>query len=99
MQGDDLLDQILKNEEDLNVDMVWEVCDWYKQASILTRENDVEMEAIALSRLGHVYDRVLKMKAKASENFKRAIQLALSLHPRTFNSESKSFFLLNIVSF
>ena len=84
-----MLEQVLKEEEDLNMDMVWAVVDWYKQAALLTRENDVELEAIALSRLGKVYDSVLKMKAKAQENLKRSIQLAMSLHPRTFNSEGK----------
>ena len=83
------MEQVLKEEEDLNMDMVWAVVDWYKQAALLTRENDVELEAIALSRLGKVYDSVLKMKAKAQENLKRSIQLAMSLHPRTFNSEGK----------
>ena len=87
--GDNLLDNVLNMQECLNMDMVWDVVDWYKQAIILTRENDVEMEAIALSRLGRVYDKILKMKSKASECFKRAIQLAMSLHPRTFDSEGK----------
>ena len=48
-----------------------------------------EMEAIALSCLGHVYDKVLKMKVKAKENFMRSIQLAESLHPKTFNLQGQ----------
>ena len=78
---------MLREEESLNVNMIWEIVDWYKQAIILTREKDVEVEAIALSRLGRLYDRVFKLKYKASENYKRAIQLAFSLHPRSFNKE------------
>ena len=45
------------------------------------------MEAIALSRIGRVYDEVLKKKDKAKEYFRRSVQLAHSLHPRTFNSQ------------
>ena len=29
--GDDLFDKVLLDEEALNIDMVWEVIDWYKQ--------------------------------------------------------------------
>ena len=29
--GDDLFDKVLLDEESLNIDMVWEVIDWYKQ--------------------------------------------------------------------
>ena len=67
--------------------MVWKVVDLYKEAIILTRENDMEVEAIALSRLGNINDKILKDKLKAKAYFRRAIQLAMSLHPRTFDSE------------
>ncbi len=73
--------------------MIWEVLDWYKQAVVLTRECDVEVEAIAISRIGRVYDKVLNMKVRARENFKKAIQLAMSLHPRTFTTDGKSLSL------
>jgi VanZ family protein len=52
------------------------------------------MEAMAVSRLGSLYDRVLRMKSKAREYFKLGIQLAASLHPRTFNAERKIAVLL-----
>ena len=29
--GDDLFEKVLLDEESLNIDMVWEVIDWYKQ--------------------------------------------------------------------
>ncbi|XP_046564313.1 uncharacterized protein LOC124273140 [Haliotis rubra] len=85
--GDELLSRVIRDEEVLNIDMVWEVTDWYRTAIMLTRENDFEMEAIAHSRLGQVYDQVLMMKNKAKENFNRCLHLANLMVPRTFHSE------------
>ena len=58
-----------------------------QEAVILTRENDPEAEAIALSRLGSILDKVLKDKFRAKTYMMRSIQMAMSLHPRTFDSE------------
>jgi tetratricopeptide (TPR) repeat protein len=85
--GDALLTQVLSTEEELNIDLVWEVIDWYKRAILLTKEKEVEFEAIACSRLGHVYANVLKLKTRAKDYYMRCIQLAGSLHPRTFNDQ------------
>ena len=76
-------------EEDLNFDMVWEVVDCYMEAIVLAKEINIEVEAIALSRLGSVYDKILKDKIRAKTYFTRSIQLAMTLHPRTFDSEGK----------
>jgi hypothetical protein len=40
-----------------------------------------------MSRLGRLYNRVLKVKSKGLEYYRQAMNLALSLHPRTFNNE------------
>lgn len=85
--GDGLFVKIILDEDNLNIDMVWEVIDWYKQSVLLTREKDVEYEAIGHSRLGRVYDRVLKLRNKAKENFMRCLELVNSMHPRSFTSE------------
>ena len=77
----------MKGEETLNMGMVWTVVDLYKEAVILTRENDPEAEAIALSRLGSILDKVLKDKFRAKTYMMRSIQMAMSLHPRIFDSE------------
>ncbi|WAQ94627.1 hypothetical protein MAR_007098 [Mya arenaria] len=68
--GDALFEKVLRDEESLNIDMV--------------DITEVELEAISLSRLGRVYGRVLKLKYKAKEYYKLAIQLAHSMYPRTF---------------
>ncbi|XP_069111849.1 uncharacterized protein [Argopecten irradians] len=86
--GDKMYHQLTMEEEALNMDMAWEVVDWYKLAIIRTRDvTEVELEAVALSRLGSLYHKVLKMKDKAKRYLMRSIHLAHSMHPRTFNND------------
>ena len=54
---------------------------------------EVELEAIAVSRLGRVYDKVLKLKDKAKEYYKHSVQLAHSMYPRTFAMEGVLLYL------
>ena len=56
--GEELLQMVVRDEEILNIDMVWDVVDWLCQATQLTRDRDLEMEAVALSSLGKLYDQV-----------------------------------------
>ncbi|EDO35263.1 predicted protein [Nematostella vectensis] len=86
--GNQLLEIAVKEEEELNMDLIWDVIDWFKQATIFARELDLEQEAIALSRLGYVYDQIIKQESKAKTYFMRALQLADSLKPRTFATEA-----------
>jgi len=44
---------------------------------------------VAVSRLGGLYDRVLKMNSRAKDYFKLCMQLAISMQPRNFSGESK----------
>ena len=53
--GDKALSKALMDEEDLNMDGVKDSLDYYRQASIATREKDMETEAIAMHRIGKVY--------------------------------------------
>ena len=85
--GDDIWEKYYEDNQSNVTEMTWEILDWYKKAVLLTREVDVEMEAIALSRIGELYDKIFKLKSNAARNFKRAIQLALSLYPQAFNNE------------
>ena len=56
--GEELLNSVMQDGEILNIDMVLEVVDWLRRAAELTRGRDLEMEAMALSSLGKVYDKV-----------------------------------------
>ena len=84
VQGDHLLTMALEDEEELDMTLVFEVIDWYKQAVLLAREIEIEQEAIAQSRLGVVYDKVLKLTQRAKDYFKHTLQLVESMKPRVF---------------
>lgn len=86
LQGDHLLTVALQDEEELDMTLVFEVIDWYKQAVLLAREVEIEQEAIAESRLGVVYDKVLKLTHRAKDYFKHTLELAESMKPRVFTS-------------
>ena len=87
VQGDQLLSVALEDEEELNMSLVFEVIDWFKQAVVLAREVEIEQEAVAESRLGVVYDKVLKLKYKAKAYFNHCLQLVESLKPRMFTTD------------
>ena len=87
VQGDELLQTALKEQEKLDMTLIFEVIDWYKQAVVLAREVEIEQEAIAESRLGVVYDRVLRMTLRAKAYFTHSFELAESLKPRVFTSQ------------
>lgn len=86
-QGDQLLEMALQEQEELDMTLVFEVIDWYKQAVVLSKEIDIEQEAIADSRLGVVYDKVLKITSRAKAYFTTSFELAESLKPRIFTSQ------------
>ena len=88
LQGDELFgNYYCEEDENCNIDMAWEIIDFYKKATLLTRELEIEIEAIATSRIGRIYDKIFKVKSDARENFKRAIELALTMHPRSFEND------------
>ncbi|XP_041461040.1 uncharacterized protein LOC121412197 [Lytechinus variegatus] len=94
--GDALLETGLKDNVDLNVELVWSIMDWYRQSAILCKGSDIEQEAIAYSRMGRIYGKVLKLTVKGKNCHKRAIELALSMAPRNFHNvdwfeESKKY--------
>jgi len=87
VHGDELLQTALKEQEELDMTLIFEVIDWYKQAVVLAREVEIEQEAIAESRLGVVYDKVLRMTLRAKAYFTHSFELAESLKPRVFTSQ------------
>lgn len=87
VQGDELLQTALQEQEELDMTLIFEVIDWYKQAVVLSREVEIEQEAIAESRLGLVYDKVLRMTLRAKAYFTHSFKLAESLKPRVFTFE------------
>ncbi|ESO85395.1 hypothetical protein LOTGIDRAFT_229418 [Lottia gigantea] len=53
--ADAMLDSTIYNEEDVNFDKIWVIIDDYRNVINLTRGRDIEMEAIANSRIGNIY--------------------------------------------
>jgi hypothetical protein len=74
--GDSMMASLLLDEERLSVDQAWAVADEYRQAMLLGRENHVEGEAEAASKLGTLYDKVLKLREHAKRLHKHALTLA-----------------------
>ena len=85
--ADDLLEKTLYNAEELDMNGIWQVIDFYSESIILTRENDIEQEALSLTKLGVLYHKVLLQKSKAKEILMRVLQLAQSLQPRNLSEE------------
>ena len=85
--ADQLLHSTINDAEDLDVTAIWQVIDFYMESIVLTRENDVEQEAISLSKLGILYHQVLLQKGRAKEVLMKVLQLAHSLQPRNLSEE------------
>jgi len=69
-------------EESDYVDFIWDIIDRYRHALILTRTRDVEIEAIAHSRLGKVFGLCVGNLPRARENLKLSLEMAESLRPK-----------------
>ena len=87
LQAENLYHTHLRNQENISFDFIWDLVDMFKQCTLLVREQDLEQEAIGLSRLGKVFDELLKLPDKAKGYYKRSFHLATALFPRTFNTK------------
>ena len=67
--------------------VVWNVIDLLRESIILTRENDVEQEAVSLSKLAMVYHNILLLKPRAKVIVTQVMQMAKSMQPRNFDKE------------
>eukprot|EP00117_Sycon_ciliatum_P049835 scpid58836/ scgid35275/ len=85
--GDKVLEKSLMDEETTNFLMVWEAVDHYHTALLLARDQEVEEEAKACSRLAKTFNRVLMLQEKAEFYAKHAMELAESLMPRNLHDE------------
>lgn len=86
--GEQLQRRVLEEEEELQVDMMWEVVDWYKQAIIQTKDLDIENETRANGQLALAFDKILKDTVRARHYLTATIQLGLSMEgARGFQTE------------
>ena len=79
--------------------MVWEIIDWYKDSILKVRDKDIKQEAMSLSRIGKVYDKVLKIKFRARDYLKKSLELAHSITPFDASNEGNYMFPLVFHSF
>jgi len=87
LQAESLFQEHLRSQESINFDFIWDIADMFKQCTLLVREQDVEQEAIGLSRLGKLFESILKLPEKGKGYYKRSFHLATALFPRTFNTK------------
>lgn len=81
--GDELLNLSLREED---MELIYDVIEWYNQAVNFAGEIGLVQEAIARSRLGNVYDKVLKNTDLAKVHFKKCFELVEALKPHNFSS-------------
>ena len=80
--GNELLELAMQEEQ--NFDLIPDVIEWFNQAVNFARGIDLVQEAIASSRLGMVYDKVMKNTDLAKAHFTKCFELVEALKPRTF---------------
>ena len=89
--GDEMLHNAVFGSAALNSYGVQDAIDCFRQSIVHARGVDIEHEAWANSRLGHVLSNVLKQPANGHLRYKECIQLAMSLYPR--KSDTKPWFV------
>ncbi|KAH7439818.1 hypothetical protein KP509_04G077800 [Ceratopteris richardii] len=77
--GDICLGKALTDEEDIDMERIKDSLDYYRQASLATRELDMGTEALAMSRIGKVYSGVLSLPERAYKFHYQAVKLALTV--------------------
>jgi len=87
-QADLLFTEYVHDSEELNMEMMWEILDMYKDAVLKTAERDLENEALANSRIGRMFEKIFKMESKGHLYYRRAFDLAQALFPRDLNQKS-----------
>ena len=80
----DLLRKCIAENEHLNIDLLFDIIDRFRDSIIKTRNKDIECEAEVSSELGRIYDEVLKIKEKGKEYYQNSFHLAESLKPKVF---------------
>lgn len=77
-----MLDQCINEHEILNMELIWDIIDRYRDAISKLKGKDIECEAELTSDLGYIYDKVIKNKDKAKDYYKLSWYLADSLRPK-----------------
>jgi len=82
-----ILGRYTYDSESLDMNAVYEAMDWYKKASLLSRGNDLEQEAISCHHIGYIHQHYFKMNSKAKVYYKQVMILAEAAKPRIFSTQ------------
>lgn len=86
-RGDKLWTEATCQEENIQMELVWDAVDCYVQSIVCSREKSLEYEAIAHSHLGRLYE-LLIVNEKSHEHYKRTVDLVVAMAPKNFNEHS-----------
>lgn len=53
--ADDMVNSAVHDQESVDMEILWSAVDRYRESIVLTKEKDVEFEAIGYSCLGKIY--------------------------------------------
>lgn len=88
-QGNKLFNSAIYDEDSIEMDLIYEALDRYREALMLTNcfkessENtDIELEAICCSKLGTIFYNIFKNNDKSEFFVKQSVTLGMSLYPK-----------------
>ncbi|KAJ8022684.1 hypothetical protein HOLleu_37652 [Holothuria leucospilota] len=81
------LDELLNDLEYLNINMVFDTLDLFKDGALKAREINLEQEAIACFYQGHIFERILKLKQKAKTFYMQVMELTEAAKPKLFTNQ------------
>lgn len=87
--GRKLLNQALTDNENLDMDMIYDALDAFNRAGKQAFDGaDTELEAIAESNIGKIWHKALKKPHKARPHLFNAVRLTNSLYPKIVTEEA-----------
>lgn len=78
----------LFNEEQIDMDAIYDALDAYHLAINLAKEKDMELEAICCSHIGKIFYKAFKKTDKARQYLYDCVRLGMSLLPKDVSNES-----------
>ena len=86
--ADILYHKAINETEDLDLELIWDSIDLYREAIRKAVNKDLEIEAEILSKIGTIYENVFKINEKSKEYYMACFSLAESLKPKIFTNKS-----------
>ncbi|KAJ8022685.1 hypothetical protein HOLleu_37653 [Holothuria leucospilota] len=81
------LDELLNDLEYLNMNMVFDTLDLFKDGALKAREINLEQEAIACAYQGYIFEKILKLKQKAKTFYMQVMELTEAAKPKLFTNQ------------